>query len=171
MFEKSASYLQKLIKNYKTYTMRKTILTIAIGLAVFSSAFAKVPAGINDRAVASFQKDFNTATDVRWDVTSNYIMATFQMDKATQFAYYDFQGNLIGVVHHILTSALPADLSKDIKKHYGCYWVSELFQITTEEGAYYYVQLKNADETIVLSTEGTNGWHRFAVPKSKVNIL
>ncbi len=92
MFEKYASYLQKLIKNYKTYTMRKTILTIAIGLAVFSSAFAKVPAGINDRAVASFQKDFNTASDVRWDVTSNYIMATFQMDKPDRCgASYTYQ--------------------------------------------------------------------------------
>jgi hypothetical protein len=151
--------------------MKKIILSIAIGLAVFSTAFAKVPDNGNDRAEAAFQKDFRKATDVHWAATSNYVMATFLMDNETQFAYYDFQGNLIGVVHHILTSSLPLDLSKDIKKHYSNYWVSELFQITSDEGVYYYIQLKNADETIVLSTEGTNGWHRFAVPKNKISNL
>ncbi|MEJ0081678.1 MAG: hypothetical protein WDM78_12205 [Puia sp.] len=57
----------------------------------FSTAFAK-PDSINDRAVASFQKDFHKASDVSWASTSNYVMATFMMDNETQFAYYDFQG-------------------------------------------------------------------------------
>lgn len=146
--------------------MKKTILSLAIGLAAFSSAFAKAPESANDRAAAAFQKDFRKASDVRWDVTNNYVMATFQLDNETQFAYYDFQGNLIGVVHHILTSSLPEDLSKDIKKHYAGYWVSELFQVTSEHGVYYYIQLKNGDETIVMSTEDSNGWNRYAVPKN-----
>jgi hypothetical protein len=145
--------------------MKKIILSIAIGLALFSTAFAK-PVSINDRAVAAFQKDFRKASDVSWASTSNYVMATFMMNNETQFAYYDFQGNLIGVVHHMLTSSLPADLSKDIKKRYSNYWVSELFQITNDEGVYYYIRLKNADETIALTTEGGNGWQRFALPKN-----
>ena len=146
--------------------MKKTILTIAIGLALISTSFAKAADNINDRAMASFQKDFHQASEVRWSANSNYVMAAFQMDNETQYAYYDFQGNLIGVVHHMLTSSLPADLSRDIKKRYANYWVSELFQVTSDQGVYYYVQLKNADETVVLSTEGTNGWHRFAMPKN-----
>lgn len=150
--------------------MKKIILTIAIGLAVFSSALA-APANANERAIAAFQKDFYKASEVSWASTANYVMATFQMDNETQYAYYDFQGNLIGVVHHILTSSLPANLSKDIKKHYSNYWVSELFQITRDEGVSYYVELKNADETIVLSTEGTYGWHRYAMPKNKTSNL
>ncbi|HET7001747.1 MAG TPA: hypothetical protein VFI33_10570 [Puia sp.] len=145
--------------------MKKIILSIAIGLAVFSTAFAK-PDSINDRAVAAFQKEFNKATDVSWASTNNYVMATFIMNNETQFAYYDYQGNLIGIVHHMLTSDLPADLSRDIKKHYSNYWVSELFQITTDEGVSYYIRLKNADETIALTTEGGMGWHWFALPKN-----
>jgi hypothetical protein len=148
--------------------MKKIILSMAIALAVFSTAFAK-PDSINDRAVAAFQKDFHKASQVEWTSTSNYVMASFLMDNETQFAYYDFQGNLIGVVHHILTSSLPADLSKDIKKHYSNYWVSELFQITTDQGVFYYIRLKNADETIALTTEGGNGWQRFALPKNNNN--
>jgi hypothetical protein len=148
--------------------MKKIILSMAIALAVFSTAFAK-PDSINDRAVAAFQKDFHKASDVSWVSTSNYARATFRMDNETQFAYYDFQGNLIGVVHNMLTSSLPANLSRDIKKHYSNYWVSELFQITSDKGVYYYVELKNADETIALTTEGGNGWQRFALPKNNKN--
>src|SRR5665811_1966683 len=98
--------------------MKRTILSIAIGLAAFSTAFAKAPDNINDRAMASFQKDFHKASEVHWSASNNYVMASFQMDNETQFAYYDFQGNLIGVVHHMLTSSLPSDISKDIRKHY-----------------------------------------------------
>jgi hypothetical protein len=146
--------------------MKKIILSIAILLALTGTSFAKPNININESVYASFKNDFHQASEVKWNVTSSYIMASFQLDKQTLYAYYDFQGNMIGLVHNILTTSLPAHLQKDIKKHYTNYWVSELFQITTEEGVYYYIQLKNADGTIVLSTEGTNGWHRYAVPNN-----
>jgi hypothetical protein len=150
--------------------MKKTILSIVFGLALFSTAFAKAPEKTTDRAIASFMKDFHKASDVIWSANSNYIMAAFEMDNQTLFAYYDFQGNLVGVVHHILTSSLPADLSKDIKKHYSNYWVSELFQVSSEQGDAFYIQLRNADETIVLTTEGTGSWHLYSVPKAIVTL-
>ncbi len=145
--------------------MKKFILSIAVLLALTCTSFAKSPAGINDRVFASFQKEFNRASEVKWDVTKNYVMATFQLDKEVLFAYYDFQGNMVGLVHHMLTSDLPSDLQKAIRKHYSNYWVSSLFKVTNEEGVSYFIQLKNADETIVLSSDGSNGWHRYTVPK------
>ncbi|HEY4935296.1 MAG TPA: hypothetical protein VII44_01875 [Puia sp.] len=151
--------------------MKKVILSIAILLALTGTSFANNTGNINERAIASFQMEFRQASEVEWAVTNDYIMATFQMDKQVLFAYYDFQGNLIGLVHHMLTNCLPVYLQKDIKKHYGNYWVTELFQITGEEGVYYYIQLKNADETIVLSTEGTNIWHRYTLPRNKTTNL
>jgi hypothetical protein len=93
-------------------------------------------------------------------------MATFQLDKEILFAYYDFQGNMVGLVHHMLTSDLPNELQKAIRKHYSNYWVSSLFKVTNEEGVSYFIQLKNADEAIVLRSDGTDGWHRYTVPKN-----
>ena len=145
--------------------MKKFILSIAVLIALTCTSFAKSPAGVNDRVFASFQKEFNRASEVNWAVTNNYVMATFQLDKEVLYAYYDFQGNLVGLVHHMLTTGLPTDLQKDIRKHYSNYWVSSLFQVTNEEGVSYYIQLRNADESIVLSSDGTNGWHRYNVPK------
>ncbi len=151
--------------------MKKFILSIAVLLALTCTSFAKSPAGINDRVFASFQKEFNKASEVKWTVTGNYIMATFQLDKQVMFAYYDFQGNMVGLVHHMLTSDLPADLQKDIRKHYSNFWVSSLFQVSNDDGVTYYIQLKNADESIVLSSDGINGWHRYSVPKNKATNL
>ena len=150
--------------------MKKTILSIVIGLALFSTAFAKAPEKVNDLAMASFHKDFRNASEVKWTANSMYVMAAFKLDNKTQYAYYDYQGNLIGVVHHILTSSLPEDLSRDIKKHFSNYWVSELFQVTSEQSSFYYIQLKNADETVVLTTEGTDSWHRYSVAKTSVDL-
>jgi len=150
--------------------MKKTILSIVIGLALFSTAFAKAPEKATDRAIASFMKEFHKASDVSWSANSNYIMASFELDNQTQYAYYDYQGNLVGVVHHILTSSLPSDLSGEIKKHYSGYWVSELFQVSSDQGDAYYIQLKNADETIVLTTEGTGSWHLYSTPKAIVTL-
>ena len=67
--------------------MKKTILSIAIALTVFSTAFAKAPVKVKDLAAASFQKDFSKASDVQWSTNKNYLMASFQVDNETQFAY------------------------------------------------------------------------------------
>lgn len=149
--------------------MKKFILSIAVLLALTCTSFAKAPAGVNDRVFASFQKEFKKASEVKWAETNNYLMATFQMDKEVLFAYFDYQGNMVALVHHMLTSDLPADLQRDIKKHYSNYWVSSLFQVTNEDGISYYIQLKNADQSIVLSSDGTNGWHRYSVPIKATN--
>ena len=154
----------------KLLKMKKTILSIVIGLALFSTAFAKAPEKATDRAFASFMKEFHKASDVSWSANNNYIMAAFELDNQTQYAYYDYQGNLVGVVHHILTSSLPADLNKEIRTYYSNYWVSELFQLSSDQGDAYYIQLKNADETIVLTTEGTGSWHLYSAPKAIVTL-
>ena len=151
--------------------MKKLILSLAVVLALSSAAFANHPSGETDRAAISFKKEFHKASEVSWAQTNNYLQAQFQLDNEVLFAYYDFQGNLVGVVHNILTSSLPENLQKELKKYYSGYWVSELFQVSNDEGSYYYIQLKNADETIVLSTEGTNVWHRYSMPKQKIANL
>ena len=146
--------------------MKKIILSAAIMLALFSAAFANYGSDITDRATASFHKDFIRVSEMRSDIINNHVRVTFKENNETRYAYYDFQGNLIGVVQHILTSALPEDLQKDIRKHYSNYWVTELFQVTTEEGVYYYIQLTNAEETVVLNSEGNYGWQRYMLKKA-----
>ncbi len=46
------------------------------------------------------------------------------------------------------------------------YWVTELFQVNSEDSTNYYIQFKNADETIVLSTDGFDQWHLYSQNKN-----
>ena len=146
--------------------MKKIFLSAAVILTMFSAAFANAPDKATDRASASFRKDFIKAATLHSEVINNHVRFTFQENNETRYAYYDFQGNLIGVVQHILTSSLPEDLQKDIKKHYTNYWVTELFQVTNENGLSYYIQLTNSEETIVLNSEDGFGWQRYSSKKS-----
>ncbi len=146
--------------------MKKIILSAAIVLALFSTAFANYPDKATDRATASFHKDFIRVATLQSEVINNHVRFTFQENNETRYAYYDFQGNLVGVVQHMLTSSLPDDLQKEIKKHYSNYWVTELFQVTTENGVNYYIQLTNADETVVLKSEDGFGWQRYTSKKT-----
>ena len=142
--------------------MKKIIFSTAIVLMLFGTAFANRPGSDTRNAVASFQKDFKSASDVSWAESNRYILATFRLDKQTLYAYYDFRGNLLCLVHHLLTTGLPDDLQKEIKADYSSYWVTELVKVNTEDGEYYFIQLNNADESIILSTEGASGWHRYS---------
>lgn len=153
-------------KTYKTKKMKKIILSAAVMLTLFSATYAKMPDNITERAAVSFHRTFRKVSEVTTTVINNHVRVSFHQDNETKYAYYDFQGNLIGVVQHILTSSLPEDLQQDFMKHYANYWVTELFQVSTDDGVYYYLQLTNADETIVLTNEGSIGWHRFMTKKA-----
>jgi hypothetical protein len=154
------------LKTYKTLTMKKSILPIALLLTLFSTAFANRPTSVTDRARTSFQKEFLHASEVSWAEKSNYAVATFHIDKEVMFAYYNMQGNLIGLVHNITTASLPESLQNDLKKNYTGYWISDLFQVTTESGDHYFVQLKNADGSVILTTEGSDPWHKYDMPRA-----
>jgi hypothetical protein len=146
--------------------MKKLILSFAILLTVFSTAFANIPEAHNQNAVASFRKDFKTASEVKWSETTHYFRACFMLNNKIQYAYYDVQGNLVGLVQHVLSTTMPQDLQKQIKKEYAGYWVTELFQVSFEDGTNYYIQLKNADETIVLTSDGSDQWHVYSKNKN-----
>jgi hypothetical protein len=146
--------------------MKKIFLSAAVMLTLFSAAFANYPDKVTDRASASFHKDFIKVATLHSEVINNHVRFTFQENNETRYAYYDFQGNLIGVVQHILTSSLPEDLQKEIRKHYSNFWVTELFQVTNENGVSYYIQLTNAEETVVLNSEDGFGWQRYMSKKS-----
>ena len=97
--------------------------------------------------------------------------ATFTLNKQIMYAYYDFEGKLIGVVHYMATSELPGSLQNEIKKKYARYWVTELFEVRNDEGTRFFVLLKNATGNLVLSADGTDTWYIFNVPNFKLSDL
>jgi hypothetical protein len=143
--------------------MKKLILALAvIWIAGLSKASANNPVDINRRAVAAFHSEFKKAKNVSWAESPKYVQARFSLDNKIMYAYYNLDGSFVGVIRHMLTSDLPTELQKSIKKEYGSYWVSELFQLNNDQGTTYYIQLENGNESIVLSSDDSEGWKVFS---------
>jgi hypothetical protein len=147
--------------------MKKTILLFAlIGLASIASSYAGVPAGIDNKAAAAFHADFKKAKDVRWTESASYIQVQFSLDDRIQYAYYDHDGRFLCVIRHILTTSLPPYLRNEIRRDYPSYWVTELFELNTDQGQAYYIKLENGEGPVMLSSENGSSWSQFKMPAS-----
>jgi hypothetical protein len=146
--------------------MNKFILSIATVLMMSFSAFASG----NDNAVSqqarnAFKKDFASASNISFEQKDSYVKATFSLNGSILCAYYSNDGNLQAVVRNIVSDQLPISLLTDLKKDYDGFWITDLFEISSNEETTYYVTLENSDKKIVLKSSGTNYWDVFSKEK------
>lgn len=146
--------------------MKKTILTWVLLLAVgLSTTFAHKTENVNEQVINSFKKEFASAQDVSWEKSKDISKATFKLNDQVMFAYYSEEGNLLAVVRNIVSGQLPINLLSDLKKSYAGYWISDLFEMASENTTYYYVTVQNSDQTVVLKSFGSAGWETFKKDK------
>jgi hypothetical protein len=142
--------------------MKKRILLLSIVLVSFTAfSFAAETPAVSKNIVSSFNKQFSNAQDIQWDTHENYVKAQFTMNDMVLFAFFNNNGDLLAITRFISPNQLPLSLISNLKKDFTNYWVSDLFEIQTEAGTSYYATLENADQTIVLKSEGTIGWMMF----------
>ena len=144
--------------------MKKTILALAVILTVgLTSAFANRHEDINQNVVTAFRADFGNAREVSWEQTKEFVKATFTLNGQVQCAYYDQRGELMAVIHHVLSNQLPKELSENLKKGYiyANYWVSDLLEMTADGQHSYYVSLENGDERVILKSDGKGEWKYY----------
>ncbi|MDP4151226.1 MAG: hypothetical protein Q8927_18935 [Bacteroidota bacterium] len=142
--------------------MRKTILALAAILMIGLSAFAVKGGDLNERARAAFSKDFSTAKNAVWQYTENLAKVTFTFNDQVLTAFYDPNGDLQAIARNILSTQLPLNLLAELKNNYNGYWISDLFEMAADDQTTYYISLENANRTIVLKSEGTEGWRVFS---------
>ncbi|WP_431212517.1 hypothetical protein ACQ86N_43620 [Puia sp. P3] len=143
--------------------MKKIVLSIATMLMMGVGAFAaNNDEVVNQQALRSFRNEFTAASNVSWEVKNGYSRATFSLNGQVLFAYYGTNGELQAVVRNIVSDQLPITLLTDLKKDYSDYWISDLFEMATDNQTTYYITLENGDKKIVLKSEGTNFWSVFS---------
>lgn len=136
--------------------MKKIILTLAIAI-VSIAAFASEE-NVSAEALKSFAKDFAGAENVSWSTGKASYKATFVYNSQHVTAYYNFEGNLMGLTRNISSLDLPLGLQTGLKKNYKGYWISDLFEVSNQEGTNYYITLEKADETLVLEAGALGKW-------------
>jgi hypothetical protein len=149
--------------------MKKRILLLSIVLVSFTAfSFAADAPAISKNVISSFNKQFTSAQDIKWENHVNFVKAQFTMNEMVLFAYFNNDGELLAVTRYISTNQLPLSLLTSLKEKYSeGYWISDLFEIQSDAGTAYYATLQNADQTIVLKSEGIGGWQTFQKVKKE----
>jgi len=73
-------------------------------------------------------------------------------------AYYMPDGELLAVARNIVTEQLPLKLLLELKKDYGCFWVSDLFEVVKGSEDEYYITVEDADTKLVLKAKANKSW-------------
>lgn len=142
--------------------MKKSIVTAALCLMVgLSTTFANIKEAVNEKVMNSFKKEFVGAQEVNWENGRTYAKATFKLNDQILFAYYSQEGQLLAVTRNLVSGQLPINLLADLKKTYNGYWISDLFEISSDGATNYYVTLESADFIVVLKSAGSAGWEVF----------
>ena len=139
------------------------ILMAAIALSTLS-AFA-TDEHVNQKVLDAFKTEFNTAKEVEWSVGSNYYKATFNYNGKYVFAYYNENGELLGLTRYLSPVDLPMNLQKNLKNDFKEYWISDLFEIAKNDGTAYFLTLENADTEIVLKSTDSSNWSVYSKVK------
>jgi CRISPR/Cas system-associated exonuclease Cas4 (RecB family) len=154
--------------------MKKMILTLAIAvssLASFAgSSFGMSKAfkgeeNVNKQVLNAFKTEFNTVKDVEWTAGTDFYKASFVYNEKHVFAYYNIDGDLLGLTRYISSVDLPLNLQIGLKKNGKGYWISDLFEVAKNEVTSYYITLENADTKMVLWSVGGSNWEEFKTVK------
>jgi hypothetical protein len=132
---------------------------LLIGVSSFSFANSVVRSGKD--VPASFHRNFRKAEVLSSEVQAKFTVVTFKLHDAIETAYYGGNGELLAVIHNIVSSQLPADLQADLKSNYGGYWITELFELTADGQSGYYIALENADARLTLHATGEGTWEVY----------
>lgn len=136
--------------------MKKLIVTLAVALSTLSSFAGE--GNVNSRVLDAFNAQFNSAKEVTWSAGSNFYKASFVFNNQHVYAFYNLDGELLGLTRYISSLNLPVSLQADLKKDYSDFWIADLFEVSNTEGTYYYITVENADYSIVLKSDSNNDW-------------
>jgi hypothetical protein len=143
--------------------MKKILLSIATVLMIGASAFASGNDGVtNQMAVRNFKKDFATATNIIWEQKDALTKATFTLNGQIMFAYYNTNGDLQAVVRNITSDQLPINLLASLKSEYNDCWITDLFEMASNDETTYYVTLETSEKKIVLRSSGSGAWEVYS---------
>jgi hypothetical protein len=117
--------------------MKKSIIVFSAILSVITAtAFVGAKAGGNP-AEATFQKEFNGATNVKWNEGKDLISATFLLSDSRIIAYFSTDGELLGTERNVLFNQLPLAVVKEINNRYGNAPIFDIVEYTSGTQTYY----------------------------------
>lgn len=141
--------------------MKPLFILLAVAASFFTTNSFAAKEDITPVVLKSFQNSFSAAREVTWSATTNYYKAQFEWNGQQVLAFYEPGGALVALTRNISSLELPITLQANLKKEYGNYWISDLFELTTDSGTSYYATVENADSKIVVKSDSATTWKVF----------
>lgn len=135
---------------------------LATLISVFSlvnvKAHASDDVNVSAAVLASFHSAFKNASDVKWKTSGDYYKADFVVNEQYVTAYYDDNAMLVAVTRNINSFQLPITLQTKLRASHPEYWISDLFELSNENGVSYYVTVENGESKITLRSTNSTDW-------------
>lgn len=134
-------------------------MTLAIAV---SSLFAFAgEENVNKDVLNAFNKEFTGAREVKWTVNTDFYRVAFLFNNQYISAFYNSNGELLAMTRNLSILNLPLKLQAALRNNYSEYWISDLFEISNEEGTNYYITMENAEGKVVLKSDSNTEWNVF----------
>jgi hypothetical protein len=140
--------------------MKRTLFLVLISFLFTFRSFAN-DGNISGTVLESFNKSFKNATEVKWSTVNSYYKADFSFNGQQVSAFFEREGKLIAVTRHVLSTLLPVTLQADLKKDYEDYWISDLFEVSDDQGTSYFVTLQKPDVSLILKATSGSSWSEY----------
>jgi hypothetical protein len=139
--------------------MKKVLMTLAIAISSIV-AFAGEEIVSKD-VLSAFNKEFSGAKEVKWTTGSDFYKAVFVLNDQYITAFYNKEGEFLGMTRNISSLNLPLKLQSKIRSEYADYWISDLFELSDNEGTHYYITVEDADSKVLLKSSDNTDWNIF----------
>jgi hypothetical protein len=136
----------------------KPLFVLAMFLSSFFTKTSYATDIVSAKALQSFQNTFVSAKEASWTVTDTYYKVQFILNDQTLTAFYNQEGSFVGVTRNISSFQLPIILQTELKKDHANEWITELFEMSHDNGTDYYITLENADNKTILKSSNNSTW-------------
>jgi len=146
--------------------MKPILIAVALLASTFTKSFASDGPTVEPTVLKSFKTTFANATEVDWSTTQDLYKAVFLLNGQYITAYYNGDGTMQALSRHISAASLPMMLQTTLKTDYKNLWITDVFEVTNDNGLHYYVTLENADTKVILKSSATTWGMYLKVKKA-----
>lgn len=118
----------------------KTLTTIITGLflLIVSTAFTVPVPDVTARIKSVFEKEFITATEVKWEKLEDVYVASFKENDIHLTAAYNDDGELLSIARYVTLSQLPLNVIRALESKYAEHTINpNVVELSTGVTAYY----------------------------------
>lgn len=138
--------------------MKHLILIFTLSFSLLSlNSFAE-DGKVSKPVLESFNNAFKNATEVNWTTTDNYYKVSFSLNEQYITAYYNAEGQMIALTRNISSTQLPFALQLALKKNFDAFWISDMFEMSDENGISYFTTVENGNSRVILKATAEADW-------------